>query len=121
MSGTRRLAHSGAPGAVGLALAAVLLGLSLLGRAALTDCREELRASGERTESLREERTRLRIALDSAIDLAEIERRAVNEMGMCRPAPEQIRYEEAAPPDVLTPAAAGEEERLWAPGQSPGE
>lgn len=92
---------------IGLILASVLIVMSLMAQIQLTAVSSEAVALSEKLEELETEQTRLRIAYESAFNLAEIEEYAINELGMQKPRSDQVYYIDSVTSDkaeVLSPA-----------------
>ena len=95
---------------LGVAVAAFLLVTAISAQAALFAVSGESVVLEQTLRELETEQTRLRIAYESAFNLAEVEEYAVHTLGMQRPTADQIRYIDTAAPDkaVVVDAERGD-------------
>ena len=77
-------------GAICLGAAAALLVLSLLGAVRLTRLNDEALSLEREIRALREENARSRVLCESGVDLEELERRAIQELGLQHRRAEQL-------------------------------
>ena len=75
-----------------LAIAAVLIVISLVARLQLSQTSAEVSALEDQYAQLQEDQTRLRIDYESAFNLTEIEDYAIHELGMQKPRSDQLYY-----------------------------
>lgn len=95
-----RAKQSVAPAAfVGYGCAAVLLVFSLMARIQLTAVADHTARMYVQLSEMKTERSKLLIAYESAFNLDQIERYAINELGMQKPGSDQIFYIDGSVPD----------------------
>jgi cell division protein FtsL len=114
-----------APAAViGLGIAAVILVFSLMGRMQLAQVSDETVELSNRLEEMEEEHTKLLIEHESTFNFTEIEKYAIEELGMQKARNDQIYYvQSAAAPDkavVLETEKNSFSDRLFALADSIG-
>lgn len=107
-----RRKQSIAPGAIlGAAVAAVLIVCVLFAQVRLMSVTNGSVALTESIGQLQEENTKLRIAYESAFDLADIETYATTVLGMREPAEDQIIYIESSAADKAVVLQQGDKEQ----------
>ena len=95
---------------IGFAVAAFLCVIAITAQIRLFDISSESVALSSQLAALQEDQARLKIAYESAFNLAEIETYAVNELKMQKPSADQIFYIDTSAPDKAVVIATSADE-----------
>jgi len=92
---------------VGMLAAAFLVVVAMLAQAQMVGLSSESVKLQQQLDALEEEQSKLRIAYESAFNMAEIEDYAIHTLGMQRPRADQIFYIDTSSPDKAVVVAGG--------------
>ena len=93
---------------VGMLAAAFLVVVAILAQAQMVGLSSESVKLQQQLDALEEQQSKLRIAYESAFNMAEIEDYAIHTLGMQRPRADQIFYIDTSSPDKAVVIAGGE-------------
>ena len=93
---------------VGMLAAAFLVVIAILAQAQIVGISSQSVALQQQLSELEEQQSKLRIAYESAFNMAEIEEYAINTLGMQKPRADQIFYIDTSSPDKAVVIADGQ-------------